>query len=60
MDAERDNEFRFATKKEYEDEMKRLIVSKNSKRKRDVSLEEQYEELVEEYLKFCTAQEEDA
>lgn len=57
MSTENDTDFRFSTKQEYEEEMKRIIVTQNSRRKRDVNLEEQYEELVEEYLKFCAAKE---
>lgn len=51
-----DNEdtFLFNSKKEYEEELMNLLKSsKKSKKKK-----EQYDELVEEYLRFCTSGEE--
>lgn len=50
-------EFRFNSKKEYEDEIKRLISAKSSiskkKKKNQEMLDETYELLIEEYLRFC-------
>lgn len=54
-------DFRFGSRKEYEEEMKRVISLKNSPRKLKGAdpeeLEEIYEVLVEEYLSFCASEE---
>ena len=54
-------DFRFGSRKEYEEEMKRMISLKNSPKKLrgtdPEELEELYEVLVEEYLSFCASEE---
>lgn len=62
MNEDSDNQvFRYDTKKEYEDEIKKLINSRNitpkkKNKKKDIEfLDEEYESLVDEYLRFCTS-----
>lgn len=54
-------DYRFGSRKEYEEEMKRVISLKNSATKRQgvidpEELEELYDGLVEEYLSFCASE----
>ena len=51
MIPQEDENFCFSNRKEYEDELVRLLktCSKSKKKK------ERYEELLEEYLRFCDA-----
>ena len=55
-------EFRFNTRVEYETEMKKVLAFKSRPKKRKgdelpgydlASLDEEYDKLVDEYLKFC-------
>jgi len=60
-----DEEFRFSSKKEYEKNMAGVLNQLNkararkspSARKDEIRLEAAYEELVEEYLRFCGEEE---
>lgn len=61
MEKENEQEsFRFTSKKEYEKELSRLISLRNSvssKKKTAIkaeTIDEQYENLMEEYLMFCS------
>lgn len=49
-------EFRFQSKQEYEEEIKRILAAKGTKTKKkdNDALDEQYESLLEEYLIFCS------
>lgn len=56
-------EFRFGSKKEYEAELKKLLSFSKSRKKRKggelpgydlTKLDEEYDKLVDEYVKFCT------
>ena len=50
-------EFRFSTRKEYEDEIKKLLVLERKKttirKSGSLSFDDEYDALVEEYLRFC-------
>ncbi|MHB8407909.1 MAG: hypothetical protein ACYDHY_07485 [Acidiferrobacterales bacterium] len=47
-------QFKFSSRKQYEDELARLILltSNPRKKKNDPDYEKQYEEVMEEYLRF--------
>lgn len=48
-------EYRFASKKDYEDKIREVLVARDSVRKeRRELLEEEYDALVDEYLRFCS------
>jgi hypothetical protein len=57
------SQFRFASKREYEEEMKRMLREMRTRDDADTPagsgsmddvLSEKYDELVEEYLEFCS------
>ncbi len=50
------DEFRFKTKTEYERALENVLLSgkKVKKKKSQVDPEKEYEDLVEEYLRFCS------
>ena len=60
MDATmRDEEagFRFGSKREYEEQLKKILERQHSSKKNHVrNLDEEYDLLVEEYLRFCNAE----
>lgn len=61
MEEDNDEQvFRFKSKKEYEDEIKKLISARNSisrKRKKNEDADNDYDIILEEYLAFCTVEE---
>lgn len=64
MEAQKPDEFRYSTKREYERELSRLISLKNTllsiKRSKTgptpESVEEEYEFVMGEYLAFCSSE----
>jgi hypothetical protein len=49
------DDFKFSTRKEYEDEVKRLLfeIKKHARKNKKENFEEQYDLLIEEYVRFC-------
>lgn len=47
-------DYKYSSKKKYEEELWRIILARNSQKEDTSDLEELYEDLVEEYLHFCT------
>ena len=60
MEGNEQEPFRFCSKQEYERELQKIIVEqRNTKNKKNsknllARLNEQYESLMEEYLRFCS------
>lgn len=54
---ENEKKFRYQSREEYEKELSALIIRQSKARSRKTS--ELYEELLEEYLRFCSEEEND-
>jgi hypothetical protein len=50
-----DNEFRFSSRKEYEEEIRKILSDgkETARKNKKVNVDEQYDLLVEEYVRFC-------
>lgn len=56
MDNSSENKFRFTSKEEYEDALKELLRSEKKVKKINIKKkkEDEYETLIDEYLRFCS------